>query len=350
MSGAAAYRLPGSPGDRVDRRVVFTAHGQVQVQRAPVVPPAAGQVLLRTHVSLISTGTELAHLYGPPWTNPGGHEMPAYPHTTGYSNASEVLEVGDGVTTWKPGDRVVSGVRHLAYPVLVPGAWAVRIPSGVSYEEATFCTLATTVLNGVRMGEPSLGEDAVVIGLGLLGQLASQYLRLAGCRRVIALDVAPRRLEIAQRAGGATHFVNPAQEDAEQAVRELTAGRGADVVYEVTGRTETYDLAFALARTHGRVVGLGSPRQPAVVDMNRVHIKALRVLGAIVSSHPAEDDRRNRWSRLANGELAMELLAAGRLNVRDLVTDRFPVDQAQRAYASLAEQRNQHLGVLLTWN
>jgi len=150
------------------------------------------------------------------------------------------------------------------------------ITHDVSFEEATFCTLATTVLNGVRMGEPALGEAAVVIGQGLLGQLAAQYLRLAGCHRVIALDVVPRRLDIAQRAGGGTHVVNPAHEDADRAVRDLTAGRGADVVYEVTGRTETYDLAFSLARTHGRVVGPGSPRQPAGVDMSRVHIKALR--------------------------------------------------------------------------
>lgn len=342
--------MTAAPRERVDRRVVFTGLGRVEVQEGPVGPPAAGEVLLRTHASLISTGTELAHLYGPAWTNPGGRALPVYPHTTGYSNAGEVLEVGEGVRAWKAGDRLASGVRHLAYPTLAEGAWAVRIDDGVSYDEATFCTLATTVMNGVRLGEPALGEDAVVIGLGLLGQIAVQYLRLAGCRRVIGLDVAPRRLEIAGRIGGATHVVNAAEEDAEGVVRSLTGGRGADVAYEITGRTETYDLAFALARVHGRVVGLGSPRQPATVDMNRVHMKALRVIGAIVSSHPTTGDERNRWSRLANGELAMELLAARRLNARDLITDRFPVDQAPRAYGSLAEQRDQHLGVVLTWN
>jgi 2-desacetyl-2-hydroxyethyl bacteriochlorophyllide A dehydrogenase len=329
--------------------VVFTGERRVEVEEGPVEPPRAGEILIETRRSLISTGTELAHLAGPPWTNPGGRTSPVYPSTSGYSNAGVVLATGEGVTSWKVGDRLASGARHGAYVRMAEGAWSIHIPEGVADEAAAFGTLGATVMNGFRIGAPQLGEDAVVVGQGLLGQILVQYLKLAGCSTVVAIDVAETRLEIARRIGAATHLVNPSRDDAVAVVRDLTGGRGADVVYEVTGRTETYDLTFDLARFRGRVVGLGSPRQAARVDMQRVHMKALRVLGAIVSSHPAEDDRNNRWSRRANGELFMELLATGRVNVRDLITDRVPTADAPRAYARLLEEREQHLGVILEW-
>jgi len=335
--------------EATERRIVFTGPGEVRIEDSPARDPGPGEVLLETRRSLISTGTEMAHLLGPPWKNPGGRTLPQYPHATGYSNAAHVVAVGEGVSTWQPGDRVASGARHSTYPVLRERDWAIRIPDIVPDGDATFCTLATTVLNGCRIGEPQLGEDAVVVGMGLLGQILVQYLRLPGCETVVGVDVAETRLEIANRAGAATHRLNPSRDDVIAAVRDLTAGRGADVVYEVTGRTETFDLTFDLVRFHGRVVALGSPRQPAMVDMQQVHMKAIRVLGGIVASHPAEDDRRNRWSRRANGEQVMRWLAAGKLNVRSLITDRIPATEAATAYRLLSEERERHLGVILEW-
>ncbi|MBI3972161.1 MAG: zinc-binding dehydrogenase [Chloroflexi bacterium] len=337
------------PPDSIDRRVIFTGPGEVQWEEGPVADPGPGEVLLRTRCSLISTGTGLAQLAGPPWTNPDGRTLPRYPSGTGYSNAGVVLAIGPGVTTSRPGDRIASGARHAAYPVIRERDWAIPIPDGVSDEDATFCTLATTVMNGFRLGTPQLGEDAVVLGQGILGHIVGQYLRLVGCRSVVAVDVADSRLEVSRRAGAATHWLNPQRDAAAAAVRDLTGGRGADVVYEATGRTETYDLAFALARFYGRVVGLGSPRWPAPVDMMQVHMKSLRVLGAIVSSHPSEDNRDNRWSRRANGHYVMELLARRQLNVRDLITHRFPAADAPDVYARLLEKRTDFLGVILQW-
>src|SRR5688572_24100732 len=332
-----------------DHRVVFTAPGVAELEEGSAPAPGPGEVLLETQRSLISTGTELANLLGPPWTNPGGRTMPNYPHHTGYSNAGRVVAVGEGVTTWKVGDRVASGARHAAYPVIRERDWAIPIAEGVSDEAATFCTLGTTVLNGCRIGEPQLGEDAVVIGQGVIGQLLAQYLRIAGCERVIGIDLADSRLEIARQVGAVTHSLNPSREDVSAAVLELTEGRGADVVYEATGLTKTFDLAIGLARFFGRVVALGSPRWPAPVDMMQVHMKAIRVLGAIVTSHPPEDDRRNRWARRANGTVVMRWLADGRLSVAPLITDRLSADDAVRAFTMLSEAREEHLGGVLEW-
>src|SRR5688572_23629410 len=332
-----------------DHRVVFTAPGVVELEEGTAPTPGPGEVLLETQRSLISTGTELANLLGPPWTSPDGRTLPTYPHYSGYSSAARVVAVGEGVTTWKVGDRIASGARHSAYPLLREPDWAIPIPASVDDEAATFCTLGTTVLNGCRIGEPQLGEVAVVIGMGLIGQLLAQYLRIAGCDRVIGVDLSDSRLAIAEQVGATTHRLNPDRVDVTAAVLDLTADRGADVVYEATGVTKTFDLAIALARFFGRVVALGSPRWPAPVDMMQVHMKAIRVLGAIVSSHPPEDDRRNRWSRRANGEQVMRWLADGRLNVAPLITDRVSADDAVRAFTMLSEAREEHLGVVLEW-
>jgi threonine dehydrogenase-like Zn-dependent dehydrogenase len=134
------------------------------------------------------------------------------------------------------------------------------------------------------------------------------------------------------------------------AVHEMTSGRGADVVFEVTGRTETVDLAIALARRQGRVVALGSPRWAAPVDMQQLHMKGVTLIGAQSSTHPREGDEAHRWSWSANGELVMEYLRERRVDVASLITDRFEGSNAPAAYRALLENRERHLGVLLRWS
>jgi threonine dehydrogenase-like Zn-dependent dehydrogenase len=224
----------------------------------------------------------------------------------------------------------------------------VAIAPNVSEEEATFCTLGSTVLNAFRRGAPQLGECAVVVGQGILGQLAIQILRLGGCDPVIAVDLEPKRLSLAERIGGATHYFNPSLVDIEDSVLNLTAGLGADVVFEATGLTETYDLAFALTRPYGRVVALGSPRYPAPVDMQQVHIKPLQLIGAI-GSHPTGSAKDVRWTRGAHTALFMGFLEQERVNVRDLITHRIAAADAPNIYPQLLADRSSYLGVILEW-
>ncbi|MCD6359416.1 MAG: zinc-binding dehydrogenase, partial [Armatimonadetes bacterium] len=149
--------------------------------------------------------------------------------------------------------------------------------------------------------------------------------------------------------GGIDEAVNPGDGDPVEAVRELTDGRGADIVYEVTGRTETYDLCFDLARKFGKVVALGSPRWPAPVDMMKLHLKALDCVGAIVSAHPKPTEERNRWNRHANGRLFLELVAEGVMDVEPLVTHRFTPEQAEEAFITAIGEADPCLGVVFTW-
>jgi len=331
-------------------QITFTAERTVEVLDVDVPSPAPRQILVRTQRSLISAGTEGASFTGPPWVRADGTTMPQYPTCPGYSSAGEVVAIGEEVRGFAPGDRVCSSAPHRLLNALpASGECLWKIPDGVSYEDATLTVLACTVLNGVRLGHPQIGESAVVVGLGVLGQLAVRYLSLTGASHVIGVDLDEQRLEIARSAGAVTHALNPRECDVVAEVEALTEGRGADRVFEVTGRTQTYDLCFDLARKFGTVVALGSPRWPAEVDMMKLHLKALDVAGAIVSSHPRPGDERNRWNRPANGRLFLDLLASGELEVQSMFTHRFAYAQAEEAYPTALGERGPALGVIFKW-
>ncbi|HEY9247752.1 MAG TPA: zinc-binding alcohol dehydrogenase [Rariglobus sp.] len=127
-----------------------------------------------------------------------------YPFYPGYSNAGVVAQTGPGVTRFKAGDRVASRTAHQHF-VIARETDLVAIPDNVSDDEAVWFGIACIVQNGIRRAEHELGDAVVIIGLGLLGQLAVQFARLSGAREIIAIDTAPRRLEFA-RAHGALRF------------------------------------------------------------------------------------------------------------------------------------------------
>ena len=197
----------------VCRRLVFPGPQQVAWDESRVAPPQRGELLVETRRSLISIGTELAFFAGRQWTNPGAGTLPKYPAYPGYSNAGIVVAGGDDTSPWQPGDRIASAARHGTLQVVGNLDGPVAIAKSVTDEAATFCTLGATVLNAYRRGAPQLGESAVVVGQGLLGQLAVQLLRLGGCNPVVAVDPDAKRLALTRRIGSATHFASPKADD-----------------------------------------------------------------------------------------------------------------------------------------
>src|SRR5204862_419180 len=145
----------------------------------------------------------------------------------------------------------------------------------VDAETAAFATLAEIVMGGVRRSRLAFGESVVIVGAGLLGQLAAHFCRVAGAWPIIVLDPAERRLESARRMG-ATAALPLSSADARGAVEQRTRARMADVVFEVTGSPAAMPGAVKLARRLGRVVLLGSPRGPVSVDLHdEVHSYSL---------------------------------------------------------------------------
>jgi 2-desacetyl-2-hydroxyethyl bacteriochlorophyllide A dehydrogenase len=330
-------------------RSVFTAPYQVTLEPQEFGSPGPGQVLLRTERTLISTGTELTGLTGdfPPVSS--WAKWIKYPVSIGYSNVATVQEVGEGVTHVRVGDRVANTATHATH-ALYPANHLRPVPAGVDSEAAAFSTLAEIVMGGVRLSRLTFGESVVILGAGLLGQLAARFCRIAGAWPVLVADPAERRLPFAQQAGH-THILPLTAEQAGPEVERLTGGRMADVVFDITGNPIAMQGALKLARRKGRIVVLGSPRGPVSIDFHdEVHTLGLEIIGAHNSVHPPVETPYAPWTVARDVELFLAWQEAGVLDVRPLITHRYSWQQSSEAYQMLLEDRTRALGVILDWS
>lgn len=334
--------MPGNP------TIVFTGPGQVAVEDRELPSPAPGELLIRTHLTLISTGTELTILEGKYPPDSAWERYGRFPFLAGYNNVGEVVEVGPGVDEAWRGRRVATYGNHARY-VCQPAASARPIRDEVADEQAVFFTIAEIVMNGVRRGGVTWGETVVVNGLGLLGQLTVRCCRLAGARPVLAVDpVAARRDRLPQEPGIVP--VDPQSEDVAELAATLTKGRKADVAFEVTGNPDLIPGQVAALRRMGRFVILSSPKGPSTFDFHDLcNSPSLTIIGAHNMSHPKCEEGDNPWTMLRHAELFFELLAAGDLDMDPLISHRAAYPEAPALYQMLREDRGQAMGVLLQW-
>jgi len=333
------------------RRLVFSEPFHAEWRHEELPEPGAGELLIRTRKTLISIGTEMTAYTGNFPADSAWANWIRYPFgEVGYSNVGEVISLGSDVDGFDLGQRVASWGGHaIANIQALEGVYAgvQAIPDAVSDEQAVFWQLGKTVLNGVRLAKIALGEAVVVIGVGIVGQLAVQYAHLCGAFPVIAVDLSPERLELA-RAHGATHILAGGRDEIVDEVTEITRGRLADVVFEATGNQHVIPPSLRLARRLGRIIILGSPQGKVEIDFHdEVHTMGLQIIGAHVSTHPHVATPFNLWTAERNGELFFDLVMNDRLRVDDLITHRYLWQDAPSAYAMLHDNRLQALGVLL---
>ena len=322
------------------RRVVFRDRGTVDIEEFEVPKPRSDQILIKTICSLISPGTETAFLMALPNTP---QKFPQYP---GYSNVGVIEEIGEDVEGFRRGELVVSPTPHSSH-VLARSDQVLRVPKGLSAEEAAFFNLASISLQGVRKGFIELGSSVVVVGQGLVGQLALQLARLSGGFPVIAVDLIDWRLEVSVKHG-ADYVINPSKVNVIEEVKRLTNGRGADVVIEATGNPNAIPMALEMARRLGRVVILGSPRGVSTVNFyTLVHRKGLIIIGAHTIIRPECESLPHYWTEKDDMKLILELIARGRLRVKDYISLRLPIEKASDAYKSLIMRKEGILGILL---
>lgn len=328
--------------------IVFTGRRELEVRREPVPAPGPNQVRVRTRKSLISIGTELICFERR--FEPGTHwdRWVQYPFYPGYSNAGVVDAVGENVTGLQVGDRVASRAHHRQW-ALADASRALKIPDGVSDEEATWFGLANIVQNGVRRAEHELGDAVVIVGLGPLGQLVTQYAYLSGAREVIAIDTAPARLELAARHG-ATRTLNLPVNEAVEAVKALTDGRGADIVYDVTGHPAVFSAALQLPRRFGKMVVLGDTGTPSEQRLTGdVITRGLRIIGAHDNNPPPVGTDHAWWSHLNMARLFFTYVERRQMDVAGLITHRYRPEEAAQCYASLVADRSTAMGVIFDW-
>lgn len=332
------------------QNVYIERPGEVVVRGDPVDPPPPEGVLIRTRRSLISTGTELNALLQR--FEPGSHpsNWVHYPMQVGYSNVGEVLAVGEQVTAVRVGDVIATRAKHGQIVPATLDRFA-HVPESLigREEEAAFWGLGCIVQIGVRRAAPALGETVVVVGLGLLGQLAVQYAMLCGARHVVGVDPLPRRREWAL-AYGATQAVDSI-ESARRVLSDLTHGRLAETVYDVTGRAEVLPNACTLCRDLGTLLLLGTTGYPSAQHLpGDFMTRGLRIVSAHDRLPPAAASKENYWTHSEMGRLFLDMLVAGRMQTRGLITHRFNGRDAADAYRVLVETPGDAMGVILEWS
>jgi predicted dehydrogenase/threonine dehydrogenase-like Zn-dependent dehydrogenase len=281
------------------------------------------------------------------------------PSALGYSAAGVVLAVGSRVRDIVPGDRVACGGADYAVHAEVdhvPSNLCVPLPDEVDFESGAFATVGSIAMHGVRQADVRLGETVAVIGLGLVGQLAGQLLRAAGCR-VVGIDLSPALLERA-RAVGAADVVFERSQLGDG--RLPTEAQDCDAVL-ITAATPSDDpvrLAAQLARDRARVVivgdvGMAIPRAPYYEK--ELELRLSRSYGP--GRYDSEYEERGldypigyvRWTERRNMRSFVELVAAGRLDVEGLVTDRFSVEDAEAAYEALVSADTSPLAMIINY-
>ena len=280
------------------------------------------------------------------------------PLPLGYCNAGVVLEVGKGVTGFSVGDRVVSNGPH-AEVVCVPQNLCARIPDNVSDDEAAFTVLAAVGLQGIRLANPTLGENVAVLGLGLVGLLTVQLLVANGCR-VLGTDFDAHRLELARQFGAQTVDLSAGQ-DPVQAALAFSDGRGVDaaIITASTTSSEPVHQAARMCRQRGRIVLVGVTG----LELNRADFYEKELTFQVSCSYgpgrydPNYEEKGHdypygfvRWTAQRNFQAVLNLMAAGRLDVTPLITHRFPIEEAPKAYDLITGKTGEpFLGVLIIY-
>ncbi len=348
----------------------------------PVLSPH--HVLIRPVYSLISSGTETASIHnegvlkavadnpsqlgkiwsvlksqGPMKTFAEVNAKFSEYAVLGYAGAGLVAEKHPTVTGIEVGNRVAYGGEGTGHgeTVRVGRNLVARVPEDVLFDHACFTTLGSIAINGVRIANISLGDKVAVIGLGLVGQLIAQLARLQG-GFIIATDLKPDRVELARRLGADAALVGSSELSAQ--IRSLTNGQGVDcVIIAAAAKSDApCRIAVDICRDRGRIVDVGA------VELNfpwyETYLKEIQVFMARAygpgSYDPAYELQGQdyplayvRWTENRNMEEFLRLLSQGRIQIDPLITHRFPLEDAAKAYETIMDASTNSLAVLVKY-
>ena len=343
---------------------VFVEPGRIELQDRPVPRAGPGEAVLRVTTTTIC-GTDVHIMKG---------EYPVAPgRIVGHEPVGTIAELGPGVTGYEVGERVSVGAITpcdqcnacldgalsqcggkamggwrlgntidgcQAEYVLVPDAMAnlTRVPEGLTDEQVLMCPdIMSTGFGGAESGEIRIGDTVAVFAQGPIGLCATAGAKLRGASRIIAVDSVPERMETARRLGADVVIDYRATDPVEEIMR-LTGGRGVDVAIEALGTQETFESCLRVTRPGGVVSSLGvySGKVTLPLDAFAAGLGDHRIVTTLC---PGGKERMRRL---------LEVVASGRIDLRPLVTHRFPLERIEEAYELFANQRDGVIKVAIT--
>ena len=349
--------------------------GETILEDVPAPMVRRGAVLIRTHRSLVSLGTERMLVeFGKAGYLEKARQQPekvkqvlekiksdglrptieavfrklGEPLPLGYCNVGEVIAVGQGVNDFKIGDRVASNGHH-AEVVCIGQNLVAKIPDTVTYDQASFTVIGAIGLQGIRLIGPTFGETIVVTGLGLIGLISGQLLLANGCR-VIGLDFDKSKVDLAKSFGIEAYSVDDGTNPI-TLLESLTNGIGADGVL-ITASTKSNDViaqAAGMCRKKGRIVLVGV----VGLDINRSDFFKKELSFQVSCSYgPGRYDESYeekghdypigyvRWTEKRNFEAVLSALEKGQLSVAPLITEVVPINDFNQVYGNMSSSKS----------
>ncbi len=356
--------------------------GLTEINDVPIPCVTSGCLLIKTSKTLVSAGTErmLVEFGKAGWiekarlqpdklkmvldkirtdglhpTIESVYNKLDQPLPLGYCNVGVVSQTGSGITNFASGNRVVSNGKH-AEVVNVPVNLCAKVPDNVSDEQASFTVLGAVALQGIRLVKPTLGETVVVIGLGLIGLMTVQLLRANGCR-VLGLDFESNKLSLAKKFGA--EVVDISKQDPIVVANIFSRGRGVDAVIVTTSTTsnEPIHQAAQMCRKRARIIlvgvtGLKLSRDDFYKKELTFQVSASYGPGRYDSNYEEKGQDYPvgfvRWTEQRNFEAVLDMMSAGLLDVKSLISHQFNINEAKEAYEIIYNSKSS-LGILLSY-
>ncbi len=307
------------------------------------------ELLVKSICSLISAGTEAASFTGLEKEISGSKF--SYPIRPGYCNIGEVLAVGENVKDYQIGDTILSIGKHATHVKVNTRRFCLKVPKDLEPTKAVFSRMAAIAITALRTADLSIGDKVLIIGLGLVGNLAAQEFLLAGAD-VMAVDLSPFRVKRARECGIA-QTVNSAEVNLKDAVMNWTEGKGARIAAECVGQSELILQAVELTRKYGEVILLGTPRKKTKIDImpafHRIHTQGIMVKGALEWLYPIHEGKFARYPIINNLRQIFGWLQEGSLKTKPLLTHILSPKSCQEAYSGLVKDKDKYLGVIFDW-
>ena len=355
--------------------------GQISVLETPVPKVSKGRVLIQTSISLVSSGTERFLLdFGKANIIQKALKQPDRlkevidktktdgivntfktvqskldePLPLGYCNVGKVIAVGEGVDNFKVGQRVVSNGYHAEF-VSVSKNLCAKIPDKVSDSEAVFTVLGAVGLQGLRLIKPTLGETILVSGLGLVGLITAQLLKINGCR-VLGIDPDKKKCELAKNYGIDSFQIKDGSDPITWCLNNTNqVGVDGVVITASTKSSEPIDLAAKVSRMRGRIVLIGVTG----LEINRdLFYKKELTFQVSCSYGPGRYDSNYeelgqdypigyvRWTEQRNFEAVLHAISTGNFRSEELISRKFAIKDSAKAYKLLLDDYSV-LGIVL---
>ena len=341
------------------RSLLLSEYNHLELTDLPLPSAGCGEVLVRVEACGIC-GSDV-HGYD----GSTGRRIP--PIVMGHEASGTVEATGEGVKNFKKGDRVtfdstvycgecqyckrgqinlcdnrqVIGVscgdyrRHGAFAeyVVVPELIMYPLPENLSFNEAAMLEAVSVAMHGVKVSQVAGGETVLVIGAGMIGLLIVQAARAAGCARVFCSDVDETRLKLAKQVG-ADEILHCSGAELLTEIKRLTNGRGVDVALEAVGLNQTVASAIDCARKGGTVTLIGNVSPEVTLPLQKVVVKQLKLQGSCASSGEYPE--------------AIELIAAGKIKVKPLITAVASLEEGPRWFDRLHSREPNLMKIVLS--